>query len=72
MADRQCWPMAGMVVVVVGKLDHDSASFGHNVLGSEPGQDLPVFLAGVEFVLGGEDFKVEGDGPSELARGSCW
>ena len=72
MADRQCWLMAGMVVVV-GKLDHDFGSFGHNGLSSEPGQDLPVFLAGVEFVLGGEDFKVEGgDGPSELARGSCW
>ena len=44
------------------------SSFGHNnVLGSEPNQDLHVFLADVEFVLGAEDFKREGgDGTSEL------
>ena len=52
---------------VVGELDHDTASFGHHVFGSEPDQHLYVFLADVEFVLGAYNFKGEGgDGSSEL------
>ena len=52
---------------VVGELDHDAASFGHHVLGSEPDQNLYVFLANVEFVLGADNLEGEGgDGASEF------
>jgi len=52
---------------IVGELDHDAASFGDHVLGSEPDEYLYVFLADVEFVLGAYNFKGEGgDGSSEL------
>ena len=52
---------------IVGELDHDTASFGHHVLGSEPDQHLNVFLANIKFVLGADDLEGKGgDGASEL------
>ena len=52
---------------VVGELDHDTASFGHHVLSSEPDQHLYIFLANVEFVLGADYLEGEGgDGTSEF------